>query len=223
MNSLRKPTTPMVIATCLAVLLVGCGDGSGAGGTTSSLGSTTTSPTTPTTGVVTTTAPRMTTTSTEQALEPVGNPGTAPYLTSGFPGSGETAHLTGVRVGSHEGFERLVFEFAGGPTPEYRVEYVDPPIVKSPSGNEIDVLGDAFVSITMSPATGFEVVGEDLMPTYEGPERIRAGTTSVIQEVVRTEDFENVTAWVVGLDEALPFGAAGFEDPSRLVIDFRSE
>jgi hypothetical protein len=125
-------------------------------------------------------------------------------------------------VGNHEGFERLVFEFADGPTPEYRVEYVDPPIVKSPSGNEIDVPGDAFVSITMSPATGFEVVGEDLVPTYEGPGRIGAETTSDIQEVVRTEDFENVSAWVVGLDETLPFGTASFDDPSRLVIDFRT-
>ncbi|MDX1748155.1 MAG: hypothetical protein R3324_19650, partial [Halobacteriales archaeon] len=102
--------------------------------TTTSESTTTTSESTTTTSESTTTTIEPTTTTTDEPVDPVGDPQTEPLVTDGFPGTGEIAFLTDVRLGRHEGFERLVFQFDGA-APEYRIEYVDGPVMESPSGN----------------------------------------------------------------------------------------
>ena len=86
------------------------------------------------------------------------------------------------------------------------------------------VEGNAFVSVRMEPASGFDLnTGEGVL-VYEGPRRIsgeEAGT-SVAREVVRTGDFEAVLTWAVGLSEKVDFRVLTLEGPPRLVVDFRN-
>lgn len=152
-------------------------------------------------------------------LDPVGNPTTGPIESAGFPGTGMATFLTDVRVASQDGFDRLVFEFTDG-VPEWNVEYVNAPIREQPSGMTIPVAGDAFLSVTMSPASGVDLSGAQPEQIYTGPEEFNVDLPQ-IEEVRQTEDFENVLSWVAGLDERATFGVAELSDPARLVIDVR--
>lgn len=213
----------------LALVVGACGDAAGDGTTTTTVP--TTSPgdattttaraTTTTADASTTTTSEGTTTTTDEPLDPVGEPQTDPLITDGFPGTGETAFLTDARLGRHEGFERLVLEFDEA-APEYRIEYIDGPVIESPSGQEIEVEGDTYLMVTMSPATGFDLSGDAPEDTYQGPDRFASADTLAIEEVVKTEDFENVMSWVIGMDDILPFGVTVLENPFRLVIDIRT-
>lgn len=148
----------------------------------------------------------------------VGEPRTRQVESDDFPGGGgaRRASLVDVRVGAHDGFDRVVLEFDGQDVPSYRVGYVDPPVRQDGSGNEVDVAGDAFLELRVTPASGRTAQGE---VTYEGPRRVPAGDAAVVTEVVRTGDFEANLAWVAGVDRRRPFAVAFLTDPLRLVVD----
>lgn len=153
---------------------------------------------------------------------PLGEFGTETVATDDFPsGGGEVALLTAVRVGGHEGFDRVVLEFDGGDVPAYRVSYVDPPIVEDGSGHEVAVAGGAFLELRLTPASGVDLSGEDYEVVYEGPDRV-TGATSTVTEVVRTGDFEANLAWVVGLEHRAPFAVTVLAEPLRLVVDVKT-
>ena len=202
----------IVLGTCLAaVALTACGGDD----ETTEPGATTvvTTVEVTTTEPVTTTVPPTTT----EPAEPPGPPfATAPA--SAPAGSTRLALLTDVRLGEHEGYERIVFEFLPGSRPGYRVRYVRPPIVEDASGMVVDVDGEAFLSIRIEPASGFDLTG-DLGEVYTGPTRIDGDGT--IEELVRTGDFEAVLNWVAGLEERVPFRVSRLGGPPRIVVDVR--
>jgi hypothetical protein len=126
-------------------------------------------------------------------------------------------------VGRHEGYDRVVFQFKNG-LPGYRVEYVEPPLKEDGSGKPVDVQGSAFVVVRMEPASGFDLnTGEGVL-TYKGPRRIEGSGagTSVVQEVVRTGDFEAVLHWAIGLSDRVDFRVTTATSPDRLIVDFRN-
>ena len=137
------------------------------------------------------------------------------------PAQAKTALLAAIRVGRHEGYDRVVFQFANA-LPGYRVSYVRPPFHEDGSGKPIALDGSAFVLVRMEPASGYDLAKDRLV--YEGPRRI-AGTahgTSIVREAVRAGDFESVLGWVVGLEEQVDFRVVRLHDPPRLVVDFRN-
>jgi hypothetical protein len=141
----------------------------------------------------------------------------------GSPAGSETALLERIAVGRHEGYDRVVFQF-GNTMPGYRVEYVQPPLKEDGSGNIVSVKGDAFVVVRMEPASGFDLnTGEGVM-IYKGPKRIdgTAAGTSVVQELVRTGDFEAVLSWAIGLSDRADFRVRTATSPARLIVDFRN-
>ncbi len=71
----------------------------------------------------------------------------------------ETALLSGVRVASHEGYDRVVFEFRNG-VPGYDVRYVEPPILADGSGEEVPVAGGAALVVRMEPALDADLTQE---------------------------------------------------------------
>lgn len=158
-------------------------------------------------------------TTTGGGIDPMEGAGTEPV--SGPPGT-ETALLTRVAVGRHEGFDRVVFEFRNE-VPGYRVEYVDPPLHEDGSGARVEVAGGAFVLVRMEPASGFDFTGEGEQ-VYRGPRRIAGADagTSIVREVVRTGDFEAVLSWAVGVEERVDFRVLRLAGPPRLVVDFRN-
>jgi hypothetical protein len=137
-------------------------------------------------------------------------------------GSG-TALLEHIAVGRHEGYDRVVFQFRDQ-LPGYRVEYVQPPLKEDGSGNPVDIKGNAIVMVRMEPASGFDLSTGEGVLTYKGPRRFAGAEsgTSVVQELVRTGDFEAVLHWAVGLSDRVDFRVTTATSPARLIVDFRN-
>jgi hypothetical protein len=122
------------------------------------------------------------------------------------------AVLTDVRSASHEGYDRIVFEFSGA-MPGYRVEYVDE-AVGCGSGEPVEVAGTAYLQVKMQPAQAHDDAGN---ATVES-QTIDVGLSSLV-EATSTCDFEADVTWVLGLSEEVDFRVLALEDPFRVVVD----
>jgi hypothetical protein len=126
----------------------------------------------------------------------------------------DRATITDVRVGSHQGYDRVVFEFDAG-TPQTVIEAVLPPFFQDPSGLPLEVAGTAFLKVTM---TGASRVSLDGVVAYDGPTSFEPGFDQLVQ-LIEGGDFEAVSNWYLGLDGGGCIRALTLDDPSRLVID----
>lgn len=153
---------------------------------------------------------------------PVLRPGANTQKATGSGTASSVALVTDVRLGAHAGFDRVVIEFAGDGTPEYEVEYVDSPIRAAGSGDVVPVRGDAFLRILMHGASGVDLSGETFEETYPGPDRLPGGRLDVVEELVRSGDFEATLSWVAGVRTPEPFTVRALTDPARLVVDIRT-
>ena len=138
-------------------------------------------------------------------------------------GTEKIALVERVAVGRHEGYDRVVFQFRNT-LPGYKVEYVEPPLKEDGSGNPVEIKGNAFLVVRMEPASGFDLnTGEGVM-VYKGPRRLEGSTvgTSVVQELVRTGDFEAVLTWAIGLSDKVDFRIQTASSPLRLIVDVRN-
>lgn len=131
----------------------------------------------------------------------------------------QTAVLDEVRIGRHDGFDRVVWEFASGDRPRLWVEYDDQP-TQPGSGEPVDVAGETAIRMTASTATDFgaELYAPDHEP-YDGPERVEAAATERVTEAVALGDFEANMEWAVGVDARQPFRVDVLEDPLRVILD----
>jgi hypothetical protein len=175
----------------------------------------------PPTGV--SSVPAATTTSTTDAggIDTLEGAATTP-VEAAATGS-DTALLERIAVGRHEGYDRVVFQFQNG-LPGYKVQYVQPPLKEDGSGNPVSVKGNAVVVVRMEPASGFDLnTGEGVL-VYKGAKRIDGSSagTSVVQELVRTGDFEAVLSWAIGLSDKVDFRVTTATSPDRLIVDFRN-
>jgi len=134
---------------------------------------------------------------------------------AGGPTTGHT-NINDVRVGTHDGYDRVVFEFATG-IPEFMIALAVPPLTQDGSGDEMDVEGDSFLRVTMQGATKQT---EDGSSSYEGETQFITDFDR-IAELAEGGDFEAVSTWYVGLNGAdYPCTRVlTFSDPERLVID----
>jgi hypothetical protein len=133
-------------------------------------------------------------------------------------------NLKDVRVGAHNGFDRIVFEFqepnpnpaGNGGIPRYEIRQAKPPFSEDPSDTPIDVDGDAFVRIVFQGASGYDFDGN---ATYDGPRRLTPGFGTLAQ-VVEGGDFEATMTWILGLSRPTCWQIQELHNPERLVIDF---
>jgi hypothetical protein len=151
----------------------------------------------------------------EAAPEPEGGGWTAGRREVGRPGAG-VATLRDVRAGVNEGFDRIVVEFAGGEVPGYTVEYVDRPVRECGSGNAVEIAGDGWLSIRLSPARAHDDRGRATVR-----DRQRALRMPVMRELRFTCDFEAEVEIVLGVGSPNRFRVFEQLDPARLVIDVR--
>jgi len=134
-----------------------------------------------------------------------------------------TRLLTDVRVGAHDCYERVTFEFkpqagdADGPV-AWRAAYERPPITEDGSGRTVKVKGASFLVVHFT-ASGADLTKEAAPDTYTGPTSIEAADSTRIQQVRRTGDFEAVLTWVIGLDRQRPFHVTTQDSPARVVVD----
>ncbi|WP_052666776.1 AMIN-like domain-containing (lipo)protein [Nitriliruptor alkaliphilus] len=125
--------------------------------------------------------------------------------------------LVDVRVGTHEGFDRVVFVFAGDGQVGWFTN-LDDRAIEDGSGHEVDVAGGAVLTVALN-AMAFP-------PDLPGPTvdwngvRIPAPAGSgVLTEVVGSIWFEAQQQVFIGLDETVAYRVERLDDPQRLVID----
>jgi hypothetical protein len=138
---------------------------------------------------------------------------------------GNVAQLVDVRVGAHEGYDRVTFEF-GPPAdgqyfglPPYQVTTATPPITEDGSGEPVDVEGTHFAILIMHGASGVEFNPDGYKLSYTGPKDFRPGF-SALEEARQTGDFEAVLSWAFGLNGASCWQVHVLQDPMRVAIDF---
>jgi len=123
--------------------------------------------------------------------------------------------VTGVRLGAHETYDRVVLDLEGTGTPGWRVRYEDNPALDG-SGAPVDLAGSHTLVVTVT-GTRYPEEGED---AYDpGQLLVRVDGLAVVTEVLRVAPFEGQLDVFIGTREAVPFRVFTLEDPERLVID----
>ena len=193
---------PHLLAPALsAFALTGCGNGEGG----------------------TPTAATAATAAAEETAAPIAEWGWETRASDDFPREDGFAYLVGVRAArhgdaaAHPAFDRVVLELDGD-APSWRVAFEEPPIVEDPTGLTIDVEGEAFLRVSLHPASGLDASGDEPVARYDGPDRIPVDG-HVVTEVVLVTDHDGALAWVVGLARQAPFAVSLLADPPRLVVD----
>ena len=120
---------------------------------------------------------------------------TAP-VNDGFPNRLSSLVGTDIRTGGHECFERVVLELGGsGELPGFQVQYEPDPILDSPSGEPVEVAGEATLVLSVG-AWMPDIEGNG----YQGPLEFVPTNVVNIEELQQIENFEGQNAWAIGLD-----------------------
>jgi hypothetical protein len=220
---IRGMTKPLALlfALALALVAVGCGsEGAQNAGPLPTVPASTEPAPADTVATETAPDPDATATTTEEAAPPP--PTSCAPETAG--NDGVYMNLTDVRVGAHDGFDRIVFEFkepdpnpaGNGGIPRFEIRQANPPFTEDPSDTPIHVEGDAFVRIVFQGASGYDFDGN---ATYDGPRRLTPGFGTLAQ-VVEGGDFEATNTWILGLSRPTCWEIQALHNPERLVIDF---
>jgi hypothetical protein len=216
-KSLLKPLLPLLV---LAALVAGCGSESAQeAGPVPTVPVASGTDTAPTETTPTETTPAETT-EPSPSTEPI--PVNCDSQTGGEEGI--YTNLVDVRVGSHSGFDRVVFEFEApdaksrGETgiPRFVIKAAKPPFTEDPSDLPIDVDGGAFARIVLQGASGYDFDGN---ATYDGTRRLMPGYET-LTDVVQGGDFEATMTWIFGLTQRSCWQIQELHNPDRLVIDF---
>ena len=121
--------------------------------------------------------------------------------------------LTGIRAATHEGFTRVVLEFAGKGTPGVWSAAWTDEAVEQGRGLPIQVEGQAALDLVIdgTPMTATE-------NPYPSGTHTRAGDLDVVSDGT----FEDNTHVVIGAPAARQFQIGFLSDPVRMVIDVRA-
>ena len=137
-----------------------------------------------------------------------------------LPAAGSDFHplvTQDIRVGTHEGFDRIVFEYDGG-TPTLELDLAEPPYVQDPSGLPQEVAGSPVYRITLHGATKYNQ--ENGEQPYQGPTDFEPGFPQIVQ-FVEFGDFEATHNWYLGVNGGECLRAFTLLEPRRLVIDIQ--
>lgn len=220
MDTPRRRT--LVLASAVALALTACSDGVNPGTPDPATASTTTAAPTPSASPTETTAPEETPAPTP--TEPDGEDAPPfPATTSpdtAAPSAGAMLTVVDVRVGHHEGFDRVVYEMDGAGTPGWTVGYVDE-AVQEGSGTVLDLAGEGTLSVMISGSAYPMDSGVEPF-AHDGP--VAGDGSGVVTQVLGWSVFEGYTDSFVGLTEpGHPFRVSLLEDPVRVVVDVATE
>jgi hypothetical protein len=123
-------------------------------------------------------------------------------------------NIVDVRVGTHDDYDRVVFEFDSG-IPEFTVDQAEPPFTEDGSGFPIDVEGESFMVLVMRGGTKQTDTGES---SYDGPTDFDPGLDRLV-DLVEGGDFEAQSTWYFGLTADACTRVFTLSEPDRLVID----
>ena len=203
---MRSPTRLTAIAGAL-VLLAGC---AGADPSASQTSSTAATPSTPASAAPASAEPVPT-------AEPVATADLEAF-TCDLPivedGTVGVANIVDVRVGTHDGYDRVVFEFEQG-TPELTLDRAEPPFSEDASGLPMEVDGDAFLGLRMRGGSKQTDAGTS---SYDGPTDFSPGFPTLVH-LIEGGDFERQSTWYLGLAGESCVRVLLLDAPPRLVID----
>jgi hypothetical protein len=120
-----------------------------------------------------------------------------------------------IRIGRHDGFDRVVFEVGGTGTPGWDVRYVDEASSQG-SGEPVDVAGEAVLQVTV---TGAGYPDDTGVTEYPGPDPLSVADTEVVTEVAFDATFEGTTVAFIGTSATTPFRVYLLENPARVVVE----
>ena len=128
----------------------------------------------------------------------------------------DEATLQAVRSAAHDGFDRVVFEFAEATLPSYHLAGPDAPVRQCGSGRPVSLAGDARLEVRFDRTRAHTDTGT---PTVT--DRERSPDLPRLRALTLTCDFEGTVTWALGLATPGPFRVAELFDPTRLVVDLR--
>lgn len=211
---MRRATTRLLGAAVAVTLLAGCGGGDDTSDSSASSDRTRHAHRTHETTAATTATESPSDAATSDAAD--GPPFPAGTAAQEQKNSGDwDLVLTDVRVGSHEGYDRIVLEFAGTGVPGWSVRYVDEAVLDG-SGRTVRLAGDSVLDV-YATGTTYPAEGE---AGYEGPQHFAPADGGDVDDVYVAGTFEGSTQVLAGLDgEPTPFRVFTLTAPPRLVVD----
>jgi hypothetical protein len=135
----------------------------------------------------------------------------AGFVASDFSG-GQVAgsDVTAVRVGQHDGYDRITIEFSGG-VPTYTVtRQSGATFTRSPRGDQVTLQGTAGVLIVVHSVTNWTA--------YSGPTAFHSGYP-YMREARQVENYEGYQQWALGIQGTPYLRVFTMGSPSRLVVD----
>lgn len=121
--------------------------------------------------------------------------------------------VTDVRIGSHNGFDRVVFDLTGEGEPGWFIDYTVNPTQQG-SGNAVKFSGDTALNVNIDGTVypfdlGLEDPGIGAVDGFGG----------IVSQVVSAGTFEGRSQFVIGLNGKHPYSVTVLQDPHRLVVD----
>jgi len=121
--------------------------------------------------------------------------------------------VVGVRVGAHEGFDRVVVDLEGDGDPGWFADYTSTPMQET-VGQPLQVAGNFFLNINVDGTVyPFELGKDNDVPVT------MAGDTGNVIDVISAGTYEGRSQIVVGLRSELPYSVQVLENPKRVVVD----
>jgi hypothetical protein len=154
----------------------------------------------------------------EESLGPIAD---GDIADSEAAGDGPPVALTEVRLGAHSGFDRVVFELAGGGEAGWQIGYTDAPRSQG-SGKPVEVPGQAVLAITLTNVALPGDAPSGVQP-WSGPDRLRPDGGTVLESLVADTLFEGRYTFFAGLDRKRPFAVGLLNSPQRVVVDLLAE
>ncbi len=158
-------------------------------------------------------APAPRTTAPSPSPSPTGQPTVTPSATSGacsLPGS----YLTGVTVGEHDGYDRVVFQFSGG-LPAVTADRA-PAVYTDPKGTLVPLPGQSYLHVVFRGASA--VCQQPVQQTWTGPSVLTPYYPQLLVVSV-AGDFERYLSFGIGLAAQGSYHVFTLTGPDRVVID----
>lgn len=126
------------------------------------------------------------------------------------------AVLNEIRSARHEGFDRVVLEFAENEAPGYRIEYAQGSVRSCGSGEVVSLDGKGVLVIQVSPAQAHNESGQSTISARE-----RELKLSVMKDMKLICDFEADIQLALGVSRRNPYRVLQLSNPGRLVVDIK--
>jgi hypothetical protein len=130
---------------------------------------------------------------------------------------GSDLTVTAVRVGAHDGFDRVTVELAGDAGAGWFASYTDG-ATEDGSGREVDVAGGGVLTLSVRGVVLPPDRPEDVDP-FDGTTVAAPEGAGTLTEVVEGVVYEGQHQLFLGVDEEVPFRLERLEDPQRIAID----